>query len=83
MNKIMGVEGEVVRVQTGVKLADLHDWLAEQVRTCGSPHAPHRVPRGGGVSASGLAWSARWRSPRPHKGGGRHQPCAPEAWWAP
>jgi hypothetical protein len=32
LNKIKGLEGKVVRVETGVKLADLHDWLAEKVR---------------------------------------------------
>lgn len=32
LNNVLGVEGGVVRLQTGVKLADLHDWLAEKVR---------------------------------------------------
>lgn len=31
MNNIIRLEGDGVRVQAGVKLADLHDWLAEQV----------------------------------------------------
>ncbi|WIA42209.1 hypothetical protein OEZ86_009469 [Tetradesmus obliquus] len=30
LNQIKGVEGSCVRVQAGVKLADLHDYLAKQ-----------------------------------------------------
>lgn len=45
LNQIKGLEGNVVRVQTGVKLADLHDWLGEQVRALGGE-------RGGGQCTS-------------------------------
>lgn len=31
MNRILGLEAHGVRAEAGVKLADLHDWLAKDV----------------------------------------------------